>query len=83
MTDQRTVALIVIFALAVFVVLTLWFEYSMRTLRRKHLKEFREAFPGKCFVCGYWRYGLREGFVKSGEPVNRHFCIEQSREIGE
>ena len=44
---------------------------------KEAVAEFREAFPGRCMICSYHEYGIREGHVKPGTPVGEHHCIEK------
>lgn len=74
------------FMLFLFIILAigeLWFEYDLREMRRKHRKEFMEAFPGVCPICSYRLFGIREGYITKDDKVERHYCIEQYKEIGE
>lgn len=36
------------------------------------VQQFMHAFPGKCPICAFHRYGIREGHVKPGVPVSPH-----------
>jgi len=38
------------------------------------VNEFIEAFPGRCMICSYHEYGVREGLT-SGKVAD-HDCIE-------
>jgi len=76
-------ALCTIVMLVVLVTGELWFEYEIRRMHRKHAKEFREAFPGVCLVCSYRLHGIHEGHITKNDKVERHFCIEQNKEVGE
>jgi hypothetical protein len=38
--------------------------------------EFAQAFPGKCIVCAFHRFGLREGLTQEPTPA-AHDCIEK------
>lgn len=40
------------------------------------VEEFAERFPGRCMICAYHQYGLREGFTSEPEPAP-HDCIEK------
>ena len=42
----------------------------------KMLDEFEEAFPGKCPICAYHRYGITEGHEKPGIKPAAHSCPE-------
>jgi hypothetical protein len=43
----------------------------------KWIDEFLKRFPGRCPVCSFHRYGLREGFVRPGEKPAPHKCAER------
>lgn len=45
------------------------------------MKDFIEAFPGKCIFCSFHRYGLTHHHVRPGTPVDRHYCIERKQEM--
>ena len=36
------------------------------------IEEYERAFPGKCVVCGFHRYGVSHGFIPADEPVQEH-----------
>ena len=38
--------------------------------------EFAAAFPGRCMICSYHQYGLREGLTSDPMP-KPHDCIEK------
>lgn len=39
-------------------------------------REFATAFPGRCLICAYHQFGLREGLTR--EPMPKpHDCIEK------
>ena len=38
------------------------------------VREFKEPFPGRCMLCSYHQYGLREGLCTG--KVKDHDCIE-------
>lgn len=40
--------------------------------RRSTTVEFCERFPGRCPICSYHEFGMREGFVRLGEAVPPH-----------
>lgn len=39
--------------------------------------EYEEKFPGKCALCAYHAYGIREGHVDSGTVPEDHRCPEK------
>ena len=43
---------------------------------REMVEEFIEKFPGRCMICSYHAYGIREGHLKYGTPGQDHYCIE-------
>ena len=47
------------------------------------MKEFAEVFPGKCIVCAYHSFGIREGFLPPASMVQEHDCIEAHEEVSE
>ena len=81
--EPRVAILLMISMFIVLVIIELFFEHSLRSLRRKHADEFARAFPGQCHVCSYHAFLLREGLIEQGEAVGKHFCIQQNKEIGE
>jgi hypothetical protein len=40
-------------------------------------EDFEEKFPGKCAVCAYHAYGIRNGHVKPGTVPDDHRCPEK------
>lgn len=44
--------------------------HTRSTLRL--IEEYERAFPGKCVICGFHRYGVSHGFVAADEPVGPH-----------
>ncbi len=38
------------------------------------VSKFRERFPGRCLICSFHNYGVREFFIKT--PLPAHDCIE-------
>jgi len=64
------------FIIAVFVFVSLLLR--ILTLRRNGvIDEFEDNFPGKCGVCAFHSYGLREGLAKPGTLPNDHRCPEK------
>lgn len=53
------------------------FLVSLRA-RWAHLviEDFQRTFPGRCPICSFNDYGIREGFVAAGTPPPRHRCLE-------
>lgn len=43
---------------------------------RLMLDEFQRRFPGRCPICSYHDYGVREGHVSPG-PAPAHHCLEK------
>jgi hypothetical protein len=41
------------------------------------IDEFQESFPGRCLICSYHAYGIREGYVWPWKMVEPHDCIER------
>ena len=41
------------------------------------VKEFKKAFPNKCMICSYHRFGRENGLTKELKP-KPHKCIEQA-----
>ena len=41
------------------------------------VEDFQRDFPGKCMICSYHRYGLREGFTSEPEPKPHECCEKQ------
>lgn len=44
---------------------------------RDFLDRFEKAFPGRCQICAYHQYGIREGHVKPGTLPKDHRCVEK------
>lgn len=40
------------------------------------LRGFVAAFPGRCPICAYHRYGLQEGHTRKLRPAS-HSCLEE------
>lgn len=40
-------------------------------------EDFEEKFPGKCAVCAYHAYGIRNGHLKQGTVPDDHRCREK------
>lgn len=68
--------------LAGLVVLGLWryLRVSSREAGARMLAEYEQAFPGRCGICAYDRYGVREGYIRPDDRVS-HFCREKGRWI--
>lgn len=49
---------------------------GLRPSAERMCREFASAFPGKCIVCAYHRFGLREGLTREPSPAP-HDCIEK------
>ena len=49
---------------------------GLRPSAERMCREFAIAFPGKCIVCAYHRFGLREGLTREPIPAP-HDCIEK------
>jgi hypothetical protein len=43
---------------------------------RENLDDFARAFPGRCPVCSYHAFGVREHYVDPAERVPPHSCTE-------
>jgi len=39
------------------------------------IEEFTDAFPGRCMICSYHRFGRQEGLTNEPLPP-KHKCIE-------
>ena len=50
-----------------------WLDASAR----KMIEDFERAFPGKCPICSYHRFGWQHGFERDPEPPP-HICPEAS-----
>ena len=61
---------------AAFVALRYWL--GVNRVRRMH-EEHEKSFPGRCFVCSYWSYCIREGRggIEPGELPPDHRCCER------
>ena len=42
------------------------------------LREYKEAFPGRCGICGYDRFGRQQGFIRA-DDLTPHWCREKGR----
>ncbi len=40
------------------------------------IEEFEDAFPGKCGICAYHDFGIRQGLEKHGTEPDTHRCSE-------
>ena len=49
---------------------------SERKWARQLIDDHERAFPGRCPVCSYHRYGLREGHERPGSRPAAHDCPE-------
>ena len=74
----ETTKLGVLFVLIVFVLVVYVIARRGESRRPKRfVKDWHEAFPGKCLICACDRYGRREGHIKPGEPGPvEHWCEE-------
>ncbi len=50
-------------------------RYNARATEQM-LTDFERLFPGKCPICAYWRFGVREGLTHEQAP-QAHHCIER------
>ena len=51
----------------------------MKDKKMKELVEtFIEVFPGRCMICYFHAFGLMNGMMKTGTPVDAHDCIENN-----
>jgi len=55
----------------------LWRFLTGEASTEKMVRKFIEVFPDRCMICSYHGFGLREGFLKNGTPVEPHDCIEK------
>lgn len=59
----------------------LWRWLTGAALREAHaermVRDFQQAFPGRCPVCSYARYGAMFGFEPSPGVVPPHWCPER------
>ena len=39
-------------------------------------KEFIKVFPGRCIICAFHDYAIREGMIHPKEKIQKHCCIE-------
>ena len=51
------------------------FQAWLDRTHRRMAADYAERFPGKCFICSYHRFGLREGHTSEPRPPE-HDCIE-------
>lgn len=59
----------------IVVLLWCWYRLAAKRWADKVLEDFVEAFPGRCPICAYQRYGLQEGHTTKWAPPE-HRCIE-------
>lgn len=52
-------------------------EWKERPVKRM-VEQFVEAFPGRCMICSYHAYGVRERLTKELYPPP-HDCIEDKK----
>lgn len=63
---------------AVFVLLVAWLIVrGLQIDGEEMLREWREHFPDRCPICAFHRYGVQNGHLRPGTPVNDHYCIEE------
>lgn len=56
---------------------TFWKWITGRTAMERELDEFVRKFPGRCPICSYHAYGIREFHVRETEKVPDHdYCPE-------
>ena len=51
---------------------TFWNWITGRTAIDDQLDEFMRKFPGKCPICSYHAFGIRECYVRHTEKVPDH-----------
>ena len=52
-----------------------WVSWFRSPTAEEIVREFAEAFPGKCFICSYHRYGIEHGLTS--KPLGEHDCIDE------
>ena len=50
--------------------------WGRHRLQKGTVQEFTRRFPGRCMICSYHAYGVREGFCKPS-AVEAHNCTEK------
>ena len=76
-TEQRIIEIAVL-ALAGGVLTVLLNWYLDRIFKQSTIKivnDFAAAFPGRCLICSYHEFGVREGLTN--ESLSQHDCIEK------
>lgn len=52
------------------------YDWWMDRTAKRMVEEYMAAFPGRCMICSYHRFGLQEGLTQAPEPPP-HDCIER------
>jgi hypothetical protein len=50
-------------------------NFSMEKTAEKMVNEYMIAFPDRCLICQFHKYGIDNGLVKSSKMVSPHLCI--------
>ena len=59
-----------------------WKHLSGEAWAERVINEHQKAFPGRCPICSFHRYGLQNGLTKDHKP-NPHWCPEGNSESDE
>lgn len=74
------IALIALIVAAPVISFWIWWRRFDRKMWEQFFAEHHRAFPGECPVCGFHRYGKRQGFVSRRSVPEPHDCPEASAE---
>jgi hypothetical protein len=62
-------------SIVLFLAFLLWMRWETRTMGDM-LDAFVRRFPGRCPVCSFHYYSIRECLLRPDEPVPFHKCLE-------
>lgn len=80
MDVEVTSLVVILVGLALFIV---YVDFGLRVdVARQMRDEYENKFPGKCGVCAYHAFGIREGLSKDVGPPNEHACPERMERWG-
>lgn len=55
------------------------FRYLCKKEAKSMLTEFQQKFPGRCPICAYHDYGVREGFIPPSPPDEHPGCLTKTK----
>lgn len=54
-------------------------KFSIKYTTEKMVKEYMQAFPDRCLICQFHKYGVDNGLVLASKTVHPHLCIKDRR----